>query len=142
HALLERPNIAVRRLPWLSSAMLYLLLTTPWFIMVAMRNAGFLDFFFVHEHLQRYAESTEHRQGVWFFFAVVLVGFWPWIALVPFCRSESAAAAPRSATRFLLVWFIVVFVFFSIPSSKLGSYILPAFPPLAILAAWGAMKIV
>jgi 4-amino-4-deoxy-L-arabinose transferase-like glycosyltransferase len=35
-----------------------------------------------------------------------------------------------------LLWAGVVFVFFSIPRSKLGGYILPALPPLAILAGY------
>jgi 4-amino-4-deoxy-L-arabinose transferase-like glycosyltransferase len=37
----------------------------------------------------------------------------------------------------LIVWFAIIFVFFSIPRSKLGSYILPAMPPVAILAGYG-----
>ena len=50
---------------------------------------------------------------------------------------SGSALAPserrRSNARFLGIWFVVVFVFFSIPRSKLGTYILPALPPLAIV---------
>jgi 4-amino-4-deoxy-L-arabinose transferase-like glycosyltransferase len=38
--------------------------------------------------------------------------------------------------RFLLVWIVVVFGFFSASSSKLTSYILPLFPALAALIGW------
>jgi len=48
-------------------------------------------------------------------------------------RPESQRARARSALRLLATWFVVIFVFFSIPRSKLGSYILPALPPIAII---------
>ena len=38
-----------------------------------------------------------------------------------------------SPERFLLVWVVFVYVFFSISDSKLPSYILPMFPALALL---------
>jgi 4-amino-4-deoxy-L-arabinose transferase-like glycosyltransferase len=42
----------------------------------------------------------------------------------------------------LLIWFGVIFVFFSIPRSKLGEYILPALPPIAILSGEGLVRLV
>jgi 4-amino-4-deoxy-L-arabinose transferase-like glycosyltransferase len=51
------------------------------------------------------------------------------------------ASSHRSAASFLAIWFVVIFVFFSIPRSKLGSYILPALPPLAIVAGYGLARL-
>ncbi len=50
------------------------------------------------------------------------------------------APSRRAAARFLVIWFIVILVFFSIPRSKLGSYILPALAPLAIVAGYGLAR--
>ena len=57
--------------------------------------------------------------------------------------SESAKdpSGRRAAARFLAIWFVVIFVFFSIPRSKLGSYILPALVPLAIVAGYGLARV-
>jgi hypothetical protein len=46
-------------------------------------------------------------------------------------------------TLYLLLWFIVVFLFFSVARSKLSTYILPLFPALALLTAslWNAFFI-
>jgi 4-amino-4-deoxy-L-arabinose transferase-like glycosyltransferase len=132
------------RIPWLECIAVYLAITLPWFVIVARRNPGFLGFFFVHEHLQRYLEDTEHAWGPWFFIPVVVGGTWPWFYFVPFgvsyARGGGKANKPmewHGALRFLLIWFGLIFVFFSIPHSKLGEYILPAIPPLAILAGCG-----
>jgi len=41
----------------------------------------------------------------------------------------------REVTLFLLIWPLVIILFFSLSSSKLIPYILPVFPPLALLIA-------
>jgi 4-amino-4-deoxy-L-arabinose transferase-like glycosyltransferase len=132
------------RMPWLECAAVYAAIAVPWFVIAARRNPGFPQFFFVHEHLQRYLEDTEHGWGPWFFIPIVIGGAWPWLYFVPFglgrshdCREGRARERMPAARRFLLIWFAAIFIFFSIPRSKLGEYILPAMPPLAILAGAG-----
>jgi 4-amino-4-deoxy-L-arabinose transferase-like glycosyltransferase len=154
------------RIPWLKCAGLYLALTLPWFIVVARRNPGFLHFFIIHEHFERFIASTEHDWGLWFFVPITIAGTWPWFFFVPLGLTSSAVhflsspwrleskagTAPvasfdsedehaRTAVHFLLIWFAVILVFFSIPRSKLGEYILPALPPIAILAGRGLARI-
>ncbi|MGA7873508.1 MAG: phospholipid carrier-dependent glycosyltransferase, partial [Candidatus Binatus sp.] len=134
----------IRRMPLVWCGVIYAAIVAPWFILVEMRNPGFLRFFFIHEHLERYVASNEHGWGPWFFISIVIGGAWPWIFFVPrgwsAMRAVDASSAGvadtsgrRSAASFLAIWFAFIFVFFSIPRSKLGSYILPALPPLAIV---------
>lgn len=154
------------RMPWLKCIGLYLALTLPWFIVVARRNPGFLQFFIVHEHFERYIANTEHSWGPWFYLPIIIAGSWPWVYFVPLalagcavpfipgCRPfrpktlaagttaiDSDDAGAHAALRFLLIWFATILVFFSIPRSKLGEYILPALPPIAILAGRGLARI-
>jgi hypothetical protein len=51
--------------------------------------------------------------------------------------TDAEGERARAALHFLVIWFAVVLIFFSIPRSKLGEYILPGLPPIAILAARG-----
>jgi 4-amino-4-deoxy-L-arabinose transferase-like glycosyltransferase len=44
-------------------------------------------------------------------------------------------AGARSLHIFLLIWFGVIFLFFSASKGKLPAYVLPAYPPLTILVA-------
>jgi 4-amino-4-deoxy-L-arabinose transferase-like glycosyltransferase len=128
-------------IPWLACGIVYVAIAAPWFAIAARRNPGFLEFFFIHEHFQRYLANTEHSWGPWFFFPVVIDGTWPWFFFIPpgilAIRGNGNTAAPRGALSFLLIWFGLIFVFFSIPQSKLGEYMLPALPPLAIIAGCG-----
>jgi 4-amino-4-deoxy-L-arabinose transferase-like glycosyltransferase len=141
----------VVQMPLVWCGVIYAAIVLPWFILMEARNPGFLRFFFIHEHLERYVSSSEHGWGPWFFIPIVIGGMWPWIFFVPLGWSamraddtlpdSAPATSRRSAASFLGVWFIVVFVFFSIPRSKLGSYILPALPPLAIVAGYGLARL-
>ena len=144
----ERRLAEIRAMPLAACLIIYALIVVPWFVLIESRNPGFLSFFFVHEHLQRYVTSSEHGWGPWFFIPIVIGGAWPWIFFVPLgwsaMRTHDASpdsAARRSAASFLAIWFVVIFVFFSIPRSKLGSYILPAMPPLAIVAGYGLARL-
>ncbi|MGO9056773.1 MAG: phospholipid carrier-dependent glycosyltransferase [Candidatus Binataceae bacterium] len=138
----------IRRIPWLSCAALYGLIAAPWFVLVARRNPGFVSFFFVHEHLHRYLSATEHVWGPYFPAAVALAGTWPWIYFAPLAFQGSrgdgpggGASAGRAALGFLVTWCVVVIALFSIPRAKLGSYVLPAVPALAILAGRGLRQL-
>src|SRR5262249_7080805 len=89
---------------------------------------------------QRFVTLKEHGWGPWFFIPVVIGGSWPWLffALAGFCAArENSNPGTQSALRFLAIWFGLIFVLFSIPRAKLGSYILPAMPPVALVAGLG-----
>jgi 4-amino-4-deoxy-L-arabinose transferase-like glycosyltransferase len=135
------------KMPLVWCGLIYAAIVIPWFVLMEARNPGFLRFFFIHEHLERYVTSSEHGWGPWFFIPIVIGGMWPWIFFVPTgwsaMRADDTvpASSRRSAANFLAIWFVVVFVFFSIPRSKLGSYILPALPPLAIVAGYTLARI-
>ena len=131
-----------RRLHVASGLVLYFALTAPWFIAVARANDEFLHFFFVHEHFERFLTTEHRRPGPWYYFIpLLLVGVLPWLfVLVHGVRRawREGVANPLgfSWQRFALVFAAFVFVFFSASGSKLPSYILPMFAPLALVTGW------
>lgn len=131
-------NLVSRIRPWRGLVIL-LLITGPWFIAVSLVNPEFANFFFIHEHLQRFLTKVHHRyEPMWYFIPILLLGMLPWLgSLLPgirlgWVKSPGKRFQPQ---RFLLAWCVLVFVFFSVSDSKLASYILPIFPALATLAA-------
>ncbi len=128
-----------RRLHLASGLALYLALTVPWFVEVARRNDEFLRFFFIHEHLDRFLTKEAHRSGPWYYFIpLAIVGSLPWLGALAYgaaraWRDGRPNALGFSWERFALVWAAFVFAFFSASGSKLPSYILPMFAPLALV---------
>ncbi len=139
YTLLARDWALWRRLHLASGALLMLLIVVPWFTLVSLRNPDFAHFFFIHEHWERYTSNVHHRAGpVWYFVPQLLVGFLPWLGLVPrtvrVVRQEPAGGGFRPKLL-LAVWAIAIFAFFSASGSKLPGYIVPIFPALAVLLA-------
>lgn len=126
----------VRALLLAPAPLVFLALAAPWFFLVEQRHPGFLDFFFVREHLQRFATKAARRPGpIHYFVPVFLLGFLPGL---PFFLSGARRSWRRDSEGFFfLLWFAVVFVFFSLSQSKLPPYLFPAIPAAAILAARG-----
>lgn len=128
-----------RRLHLVSGIALYLALTAPWFVAVARANDEFLRFFFIHEHVARFVTTEHRREGPWHYFVpLALAGSLPWLGVLAWgARRAWRDGAPNalgfSWQRFALVWAAVVFLFFSASGSKLPSYILPMFAPLALV---------
>lgn len=137
YALWQRdPGFILRIRPWRGLAIL-LAITAPWFIAVSLANPEFARFFFIHEHFERFLTKSHGRyQPPWYFIPILLAGMLPWLGglaqgLIAGIRSEPGRRfQPR---RFIFVWAVLVFVFFSVSGSKLASYILPIFPALAAL---------
>ena len=122
-----------RRLHWLAGVGVLLAITLPWFVLVSARNPDFASFFFIHEHFQRFVSTVHRREGAWWYFIpYLLVGLLPWTGALPWALRARRA---DFSTSLLLTWVVFVFVFFSVSSSKLPSYILPMFPALALLSA-------
>jgi 4-amino-4-deoxy-L-arabinose transferase-like glycosyltransferase len=142
----ERRFSAWRHLAWLPGWSLLLVIVTPWFFAVEARHPGFLHYFFVVQHFQRYtATGFNNAQPGWFFPALLALLALPWsvgcaASLVEMSRQRRALLAPSpdaavSLARLGAVWLVLVTLFFSLPASKLAGYILPAVPALALVAA-------
>lgn len=125
-----------QRMQWLSGLAIFLALTAPWFVLVSQRNAGFAHFFFIHEHFERFLTTEHHREGpLWYFVPYLLIGLFPWTTLLwqAFKRGWQQNTQAFQSQRFIIIWCVFVFVFFSKSGSKLPSYILPMFPALGLL---------
>ena len=151
YLLIERDWPMLARLHFGKGLALFLLIAAPWFIAVSLTNDEFARFFFIHEHFERFLTKVHRRGGAWYYFIpILLFGSMPWLPFIA-VRLRNGWQRDRSVAhplvgeggvvkalqplRLLLLWTGFVFLFFSVSSSKLPSYILPVFPALALFAA-------
>lgn len=127
------------RIRLFSGMLLFLAITAPWFVLVAQRNPEFLEFFFIHEHVQRFTQDAHSRTGpIYYFVPLLIIGLLPWVMQAPGAIAKAwterkDAITQFSSGRLLVCWFVVIFAFFSASQSKLPGYIIPVFPALALL---------
>lgn len=122
-----------------TGALVFFAVAAPWHVLAALANPEFAQFYFIHEHFDRYVTTVHQRyEPIWFFVPVLLAGMYPWSALLPHALRDAFACLwrerrQRRDTWLLLLWAGLPFLFFSFSSSKLTPYILPVLPPLALL---------
>jgi 4-amino-4-deoxy-L-arabinose transferase-like glycosyltransferase len=121
----------------LTGAVVFLAIAGPWFVLVARATDGrwLEDFIYLH-HIQRYVAGAGHRQPVYYYFTTLPLDFLPWsILVVPalFAYSMGKKLWQDTVSLFFALWFLAVFLFFTLSDTKRELYLLPLFPPLALL---------
>jgi 4-amino-4-deoxy-L-arabinose transferase len=125
-------------MPWIPIAGA-LLVALPWSVLIHLREPDFWHYFIWNEHIRRFlAENAQHSQSFMYFFLVLPAAALPWAFLFPAAiLGLKRTGLKSSIIRYAVCWFLFPFLFFSICKGKLLTYILPCFPPLAILIAIG-----
>lgn len=128
--------------PWLPLAAAFLV-ALPWSLAIHRREPDFWRYFFWVEHVQRFAsrEEAQHAAPFWYYLPVLLGGFLPWTFLLPAGVVGLRHNRPWPPwLRFAFLAFLAPFVFFSVSRGKIGTYILPCFPWLAVCTAIGVVR--
>lgn len=124
-----------------SGSFFFLAIAVPWFWLIARENPDFVRAYFIDEHFKRYLTKPEGPfEQPWAYVPVLVLGLLPWVtfllqALRYNVRFPWRQRQQHKEVLFLVLWSALVFLFYSASSYKGVPYILPVFPPLAILIA-------
>lgn len=138
-----------RRFAWFKGGLLALAIAAPWYIAAELRNPGFLNYFIIGEHIQRFLVpgwtgdmyGRAHdvpRGGIWLFF---LLGALPWgLIAIPWLISARVRVRERWREHHELVAFwllsaLVPLLLFTFAGNIIFPYALPALPPTALVLA-------
>jgi len=139
YCITERDFRVLKRMHWISGLAVFLLIAAPWFYLVMKANPEFFGRFFIYEHYTRFTTKELNRYQPWYYFIpILLIGAVPWTLLMfdSLLRAWRRGRQPGrlfNAERFLMIWAVFIYIFFSVSGSKLPSYLLPMFPALALL---------
>lgn len=126
------------RLIWLPGLALFLLVSLPWMVAMQWRYPGFFDYYIVYQHFQRFLETGfNNPHPFWFYVPVLVVLLLPWSVQLWRLAGRKLWQENEYGTinGLMLSWLLVILIFFSIPTSKLVGYVLPALAPLAYFLA-------
>ena len=140
----------------LTGTLLFFILATPWYAaMLLIHGDAYSSEAKVHTVGRFLAPMEGHGVGWWFYFPVLLLGFYPWSSFLPAglyrayvswrafrtrrshepSESEASESSHDELDWFMGFWIVGVFIFFSLSSTRLPHYIGPLFPACAVLAA-------
>jgi 4-amino-4-deoxy-L-arabinose transferase-like glycosyltransferase len=118
--------------------LLTLLLGAGWYVVAVTRGGeGFIDRQLLQENLNRFFGGSGHSHPVYYYIPYLFSQGLPWTLFLPFLLWDLFAKNFRwqDDSLFLIVWFFVMFLFFSISAGKRPVYLLPLYPALVLLLA-------
>lgn len=134
----------------LAGMLLFILLATPWYAaMFFVHGDAYAEGAKTHT-IGRFLSPMEGHQGtIFFYLPVLLLGFFPWSALLPVplyrtlkewylirrARTQPDPTGTSELDLFAALWVVGVFVFFTASATRLPHYIGPLFPAAALLTA-------
>jgi hypothetical protein len=139
---IERRWELLRELRLGRGAALVALLAGGWYL--AATVAGGMPF--VHkqllaENLFRFVRDNAFHQGhahpFYYMEGALIAGFMPWspLLLIVFVQAARRPRQMDPRLSYVMVWFVVVLLFYNLPQSKRGVYLLALYPALATLLA-------
>ena len=134
----------------LAGMLAFVLLAAPWYAaMLLVHGDAYASGAKAHT-IGRFLSPMEGHHGtIFFYLPVLLLGFFPWSALLPVPlyrtlkdwyiarrdRTQPDPTGPSELDLFAALWVVGVFLFFTASSTRLPHYIGPLFPAAALLAA-------
>jgi len=118
--------------------LIFLVVVCPWLFLAQKENSDFLWFFFVREHFLRFTTQMHGKNEPFYYFLPLIIGgTFPWSVYL--IRAWQRNTIPewlfrKDDNKLLVVWFLFIFIFFTVSSSKLAPYIAPVFLPIALFA--------
>jgi len=114
---------------------IFLLVAGPWYILEYLdQGQAFIDGFFLKHNLNRFNTSFEgHSGSLFYYIPVLLVGMLPYTSLLLRSLKDIRAWFASDLLKFLAIWFLFVFLFFSFSGTKLPHYIIYGYTPLFII---------
>ncbi len=140
-----------RNMHLVSGLLLMSLIAVPWYYLAEQKTPGFLDYFIVGEHFERYTQSKwtgdtygavkDRPPGTILLYFLVATIPWGPLALATWPRPKMRAflgATWHTNTRlygYLALWVAAPLIFFVPAKNVLVTYALPAIPAFAVLMA-------
>jgi 4-amino-4-deoxy-L-arabinose transferase-like glycosyltransferase len=126
----------------LTAAAMVLLVAGPWYALVGVATRGewLVGFFGVHNFGRFTGAMDDHSGPIFYYLIAIAIGFFPWSVFASptllHMRKLLRENHPWRPGYVLVCSWIAVWVgFFSLAGTKLPSYIIPAYPALALLTA-------
>ena len=128
------------KIPFSCAIIMFLLVCLPWYsIIIKLHSTTFIGEFFGFQNITRFVHP-EHDIGTnpFFYLPVLFGGFFPWSLFLPvgvwyLFKEHHTVSKIKGYRTFLLSWFFLVLIFFSISRTKLVTYIFPLWPVMAII---------
>ena len=117
--------------------LIFLVIALPWYILEYQdQGMKFINGFFLKNNINRFKTSFEgHSGSLFYYIPVVLIGLIPYTSLFLKTLTKIKVWFKHDILMFLSLWFLFVFIFFSLSGTKLPHYVIYGYTPLFFIMA-------
>jgi 4-amino-4-deoxy-L-arabinose transferase-like glycosyltransferase len=117
--------------------LLFMAIVLAWYLPAVLEGGKYyLSETLLHQSFERYARGSAHIRPIYYYLYNFPPDFLPWIIFLPAAMVygfSRAMTAKRNEFLFLMVWFVFIFLFFTLSKGKRGLYFLPLFPAASLM---------
>jgi 4-amino-4-deoxy-L-arabinose transferase-like glycosyltransferase len=144
-----------RKLPWISGSLLMLIVVVPWHGLAELKTPGFLNYYILGEHFQRFfvkgwtgdlygRAHAQPRGFIWIFWLLATLPWSIWFMAILLRQARNWRTIFRSQDGwlfYLLLWTLSPLVIFTTSQNIIWTYPLPGIPAFSLLIGHFISKI-
>jgi 4-amino-4-deoxy-L-arabinose transferase-like glycosyltransferase len=128
---------AVKRMRLPTGMVLFMVIVLSWYLPAVLKGGqNFLNETLLHHTIDRFAKGSSHIRPIYYYFTNFPVDFLPWFLFLPGAIAYGLTKRREGIFKnflFLLIWFVVIFLFFSVSKGKREIYLLPLYPAASLM---------
>jgi len=119
--------------------LIFSVIALPWYILeFKAQGMKFINGFFLKNNIGRFERSFQaHKGSIFYYIPVILIGLLPWTSLFLkyLLKIKEYLKSKDDFLLFGSIWFLFVFIFFSLSGTKLPHYLIYGYTPVFIFMA-------
>jgi 4-amino-4-deoxy-L-arabinose transferase-like glycosyltransferase len=138
---------SIKEMKLVSGMLLFTAIVLSWYLPAIMKGGQtYLNETLFHQVIDRFSKGTSHIRPFYYYFVNFPADFLPWFLFLPgalvYVLSKKDKKFKKKEFLFPLVWFLTIFLFFSISKGKRAIYLLPLYPAASLLVGrfWDAYR--
>jgi len=135
--LVQKEWKGIKKMRLLPGVLLFMVVILAWYLPAVLKGGEYyLNQTLLHHSFDRFARGSSHTRSIYYYLYNFPADFLPWIIFLPAAMIYGftrAMTAKRKEFLFLMVWFVFIFLFFTLSKGKRGLYFLPLFPAASLM---------
>ncbi len=137
YLLIQKDWKGVKGMKLVPGIVLMMVIILAWYVPAVWKGGReYLNATLLKQTISRYSEGWSHVKPFYYYFYNYPFESLPWFLFFPAAMAYGFSKETIERRRnflFLLTWFVVIFIFFSLSKGKRGIYLLPLYPAVSIM---------
>ena len=137
YLIIQKDWEGIKGMKLIPGIVLMMVIILAWYVPAVWKGGrDYLNATLLKQTIDRYSEGWSHVKPFYYYFYNFPFESLPWFLFLPAAIAygfSKETIEKRKRFLFLLTWFVVLFIFFSLSRGKRGLYLLPLYPAVSVM---------